>query len=78
MGDAHVISLRQSFCGRVINSKREWDLASFRKGQYYTRKEINGVLGGGVQDYLPHKDGAVVCSCVTPEMLVFKMEREGK
>jgi hypothetical protein len=43
-------------------------LASFRKGEYYTRKEINGVLGGGVQDYLPHKDGAVVCACVTPEM----------
>jgi hypothetical protein len=43
-------------------------LNGFRKGEYYTRKEISQTLGGGVQDYLPHKDGAVVCACVTPEM----------
>lgn len=41
---------------------------SFKKGDYYTRKEINAALGGGVQDFLPHKDGVVVCACVTPDM----------
>lgn len=44
------------------------DLSTFKKGQYYTRKEINLVLGGGVQDFLPHKDGKVLCVCVTPDL----------
>lgn len=40
----------------------------FKKGEYYTRKNIQSSLGGGVQDFLPHKDGLVVSACVTPEM----------
>lgn len=33
------------------------------RGKTYTRREIHNLLGGGVQDYLPHKDGQVVCGC---------------
>lgn len=43
-------------------------LNNLKKGEYYTRKDIHASLGGGVQDFLPHKDGVVVCACVTPEM----------
>lgn len=43
-------------------------MSNFKKGDYYTRKEIHTFLGGGIQDFLPHKDGIVVCACVTPEM----------
>ena len=41
---------------------------NFKKSEYYTRKDIHASVGGGVQDFLPHKDGVVVCACVTPEM----------
>lgn len=37
--------------------------ASFEEGKIYSRREIHDVLGGGIQDYLPHKDGEVVCGC---------------
>lgn len=40
----------------------------FKKGDYYTRNEIHKFIGGGVQDFLPHKDGVVICACVTSEM----------
>lgn len=40
----------------------------FKKGEYYTRKEINLQLGGGIQDYLPHKDNQVVCACLDEKM----------
>jgi len=43
-------------------------LSQFKKGEYYSRQDIHTSLGGGVQDFLPHKDGAVVCACVTAEM----------
>lgn len=33
------------------------------EGNFYTREQIHDLLGGGVQDYLPHKDGQVVCGC---------------
>src|SRR5690349_6968409 len=33
----------------------------------YTRREIADELGGGVQDYLPHSDGRVVCACLSRE-----------
>jgi len=33
----------------------------------YSRYQIHEALGGGVQEYLPHKDGAVVCGCFTKE-----------
>jgi len=32
----------------------------FERGKTYKRAEISAVLGGGVQDYLPHVDGRVV------------------
>jgi hypothetical protein len=36
-------------------------------GKSYTRGEIHRILGGGVRDYLPHKDGQVVCGCFKKE-----------
>jgi hypothetical protein len=33
----------------------------------YTRRQIADELGGGVQDYLPHADGTVVCACLSRE-----------
>jgi len=41
---------------------------SFARFHPYTRREIADTLGGGVQDYLPHHDGQVVCACLTPEL----------
>jgi hypothetical protein len=35
----------------------------FNLGHYYTRQQIHDALGGGVQDYLPHDYGRVVCGC---------------
>lgn len=32
-------------------------------GSLYTRDQIHARLGGGLQDYLPHKNGRVVCGC---------------
>jgi hypothetical protein len=40
----------------------------FTLGRAYTRAEIHDALGGGVQDYLPHVKGAVVCGCFNPEL----------
>ena len=37
-------------------------------GSLYSRDEIHAELGGGVQDYLPHRDGKVVCGCFTPDL----------
>lgn len=39
--------------------------STFQRGAVYTRAEIHHVLGGGVQTYLPRKDGRVVCGCFT-------------
>ncbi len=33
------------------------------EGKLYTRNEIHDLLGGGIQGYLPHKDGKVVAGC---------------
>jgi hypothetical protein len=33
----------------------------------YTRREISDSLGGGIQDYLPHQEGRVVCACLSPD-----------
>lgn len=33
------------------------------EGHHYTREEIHDLLGGGIQDYLPHKNGQVVAGC---------------
>ena len=42
--------------------------SGFIVGQTYTRREIHDRLGGGLQIYLPHKNGRVVCGCFTREM----------
>lgn len=39
-----------------------------KEGEYYTRQEIHILLGGGIQDYLPHKDGKVLCGCLTKDL----------
>jgi len=36
-------------------------MSTFALGMRYTRSQINAALGGGVQAYLPTKDGRVVC-----------------
>lgn len=36
-------------------------------GAEYSRRQIHAALGGSVQEYLPHKDGVVVCGCFTLE-----------
>jgi hypothetical protein len=41
---------------------------SFELHHLYTRREIADALGGGVQDYLPHRDGRVVCACLSTEL----------
>lgn len=35
-------------------------------GKEYSREEINAMLGGSVQSYLPHRDGRIVCGCFDP------------
>ncbi|MGI8402479.1 MAG: DUF6697 family protein [Gemmatimonadaceae bacterium] len=35
-------------------------------GDYYSRAEIHSHLGGGMQEFLPHVDGRVVCGCFNP------------
>jgi hypothetical protein len=42
-------------------------MADFLPLRLYTRREISDKLGGGVQDYLPHADGRVVCACLSRE-----------
>jgi len=39
----------------------------FRTNECYSRSFISRQLGGGTQNYLPHKDGRVVCGCFTKE-----------
>lgn len=33
-------------------------------GEFYTRDQIHATLGGGLQEFLPTKDGRVVCACL--------------
>ena len=40
----------------------------FELGRAYTRPEIRAAVGGGLQDYLPHADGVVVCGCFNPDL----------
>ena len=40
----------------------------FVLGQCYSRKHISRTLGGGTQDYLPHKNLHVVCGCFRPDL----------
>lgn len=43
-------------------------MMEFRQRHLYTRREIADSLGGGVQDYLPHRNGRVMCACLSPEL----------
>lgn len=40
----------------------------FEHGAVYTRLQIHDMLGGGVQSYLPRRDGRIVCGCFTPAL----------
>lgn len=40
----------------------------FRRGKEYSRKQISDVLGGGVQDYLPHQDGVVLYGAFSKDL----------
>jgi hypothetical protein len=35
----------------------------FVLGEGYSRRQIHSLLGGGLQEYLPHSGGVVVCGC---------------
>jgi len=39
----------------------------FQLARHYTRREIHDALGGNVEDYLPTKDGRVVCGAFRTE-----------
>jgi hypothetical protein len=39
----------------------------FQLARHYTRKEIHEALGGSVEEYLPTKNGRVVCGAFLPE-----------
>jgi hypothetical protein len=40
----------------------------FNAGQTYTRQQIAEAVGGGsTQDFLPNKDGKVLCACLSQE-----------
>ena len=39
----------------------------FKVGYNYTRQQIRDALGGGLQDYLPHDNGRVICGCFRKE-----------
>jgi len=43
----------------------ERKVPEFVIGKSYTRDNIHEALGGGVQSFLPHKDGRIVCACLT-------------
>lgn len=37
-------------------------------GGRYTRAQIQQAYGGGVQSYLPNRDGRVTCGCFSPDL----------
>jgi hypothetical protein len=42
---------------------------TFVEGQEYTRRQIHDMVGGGgLQDFLPHKDGRVLCGAFIPKL----------
>jgi len=43
-------------------------MSSFRRGKTYTRGEIHDAVGGGLQDYLPHRGGKVIAACLNPDL----------
>jgi len=42
--------------------------SDFVEGQCYTRQQIHDLLGGDMQSFLPHKDGRIVCACLTSDL----------
>ena|SRR5688572_28078778 len=40
----------------------------FKLGRSYTRREINRVLGGNLQHYLPYLGGRILCGCFVPKL----------
>ena len=42
--------------------------SGFERGKVYSRATIQRMLGGGLQDYLPHVDGKVVAGCFSKEL----------
>ena len=44
------------------------EMTEFQRGESYTRTEIHAAIGGGLQDYLPHRDGLVVAACLSPAL----------
>lgn len=55
------------FPSRYVRSPTQRpETVRFSLGKSYSRAEIHNVVGGGVQDYLPHQDGHVVCGCFNP------------
>lgn len=40
----------------------------FKRGHFYSRQEINKLLGGSIQAFMPTLKGAVVCVCITLKM----------
>jgi hypothetical protein len=40
----------------------------FEIGRHYTREQIHDALGGGLTEFLPHRDGKVVAGCFNPAL----------
>lgn len=40
---------------------------AFIEDEPYSRRKIHDVIGGGIQDYLSHRDGRVVAACLRPD-----------
>jgi hypothetical protein len=43
-------------------------MTEFALRRLYSRPEISDAIDGGVQDFLPHRDGKVVCACLSVEL----------
>jgi hypothetical protein len=42
--------------------------SNWQRGFHYTRRQIHNELGGSIQEFLPHKNGSVVCGCFKPDL----------
>jgi hypothetical protein len=47
----------------------------FQRNTIYTRREIHDQVGGGLQDYLPHRNGRVVCACLRADLNPAPLQR---
>jgi hypothetical protein len=57
-GVSHTEFVRNS---RLTGSREADWVKRLAIGTYYTREEIHSLLGGGLQDYLPHSNGRITC-----------------